>query len=66
MKSIAIPGLALLAGALALYGPSATARPASSTQLDKAVSLGEHWYGDKINLEELKGRVVLYEFWGIN
>ena len=68
MKSTAaILGLAvLMGGVLALSGPTATAVPAKSTQLESAVTLGEHWFGDEINLKELKGKVVLYEFWGLN
>lgn len=31
--------------------------------LDKA-NLGEHWYGPKRTLEELKGHVVFWENWG--
>ena len=68
MKSTAaILGLAVLLGGLfALSGPTATAGPAKSTQLESVVTLGEVWYGDEINLKDLKGKVVLYEFWGIN
>ena len=32
----------------------------------KDVKLGEHWYGTELKNEDLKGRVVLMEFWGIN
>lgn len=68
MKSTAtILGLAaFLVGAVALTGAALTANPAKSTQLESAVRLGGHWYGEEIDLEKLKGRVVLYEFWGIN
>lgn len=31
----------------------------------KDVKLGEHWYGPEWTLEDLKGRVVLFEFWGL-
>ena len=30
------------------------------------VKLGDHWYGPEWTPEDLKGRVVLYEFWGKN
>ena len=68
MKSTAaILGLAvLLGGGFAPSGPTATAGRAKSTQLESAVTLGELWYGDEIKLKDLKGKVVLYEFWGIN
>ena len=32
----------------------------------EGMSLGDHIYGPKLDLEDLKGRVVLVEFWGIN
>jgi len=38
---------------------------AGGAELSK-VTLGEHWYGPKVELEELKGKVVLLEFWGFN
>lgn len=31
----------------------------------KDVELGEHWYGPRWTNEDLKGRVVLFEFWGL-
>ena len=30
------------------------------------VTLGEHWYGPDYTLDDLKGRIVLLEFWGYN
>jgi len=30
------------------------------------VSLGQHWFGPKRSVEELKGRVVMFELWGYN
>ncbi len=60
-------GLVLLMGlSFAFIGPGATASPAKSAKLEKIVNLGEHWYGEKLDLKDLKGRVVLYEFWGLN
>ena len=32
----------------------------------EGISLGEQVYGPKISAEDLKGRVVLVDFWGIN
>jgi cytochrome oxidase Cu insertion factor (SCO1/SenC/PrrC family) len=67
MRSTAILGLAIvLGGAFTVAGSTATAEPAKSTELESVVSLGEHWYGDEIDLKDLKGKVVLLEFWGLN
>ena len=30
------------------------------------VNLGEHWFGPNLTLDDLKGRIVLLEFWGYN
>lgn len=30
------------------------------------ISLGEHWYGPNHTLDDLKGRVVMFELWGYN
>ena len=32
----------------------------------ESVSLGGHVFGPKISVDDLKGRVVLIEFWGRN
>lgn len=32
----------------------------------EGINLGEHWYGPQYKVEDLKGRVVLFELWGIN
>jgi hypothetical protein len=32
----------------------------------ESVSVGSHVFGPKLNVEDLKGRVVLIEFWGRN
>ncbi len=39
--------------------------PASAQVFLKDVKLGEHWYGPQWTVEDLKGRVVLFEFWGL-
>lgn len=30
----------------------------------ESTTLGEHWYGPKLTSEDLKGHVVLVDFWG--
>ena len=52
----------LLAGGLALV--AAPKLPAK--QLKDVVNLGEHWDGPKRTFHDLKGRVVLFEVWGLN
>ena len=39
---------------------------AQETVSVKDVKLGEHWYGPQLATDDLKGRVFLLEFWGIN
>jgi hypothetical protein len=36
----------------------------SKSELD-SVRLGDVWYGPKVTVEDLKGRVVLIDFWGL-
>jgi hypothetical protein len=55
-KSIWILALALSIPGLA---------EAKVTSLEGA-TLGEHWYGPNYSLEDLKGRVVMFELWGYN
>lgn len=38
---------------------------AKSSVSIKDVKLGKHVYGPDLDLEDLEGRVVLYEFWGM-
>lgn len=52
--------LALGVAALCLLAPFAEA-----TTIDD-LSLGETWYGEALKPADLKGRVVLVEFWGYN
>lgn len=54
---------AVLSCCLAFGGSS---RAGKSTQLEKALRLGKHWYGPERKLKDLEGRVVLFEFWGIS
>ena len=37
----------------------------SKSELD-SVRIGDIWHGPKLTNEDLKGRVVLIDFWGIN
>ena len=30
----------------------------------ESVSIGEHWYGPNWSADDLKGRVVLIDYWG--
>jgi hypothetical protein len=48
---------------LALSACSSAESSEKGTLLEK-VNLGENWYGPKLSLDDLKGRVVLIEFWG--
>ena len=52
-------GLALAAHADEGQGPGDTSKSTLSQ-----VDLGEHWYGKKIELGDLTGKVVLMEIWG--
>lgn len=52
--------LALVAG---LMMPALAQAKVTSLE---GVSLGEHWYGPNYSLEDLKGRVVMFELWGYN
>jgi len=54
--------LALCAAASALLLPRAPAQEPVSL---KDVKLGEFWYGSRLSPEDLKGRVVLFELWGL-
>lgn len=49
----------------ALLATSAWAAPSGDYTIDN-LSLGEHWYGEDLTVGDLKGRVVLIEFWGKN
>ena len=50
----------------ALLTSSASAQSEGEKSEIEKISLGDHIYGPKVNVEDLKGRVVLVEFWGIN
>lgn len=38
--------------------------PAQRELLLQEVALGDHWYGAKVGLDDLQGRVVLFAYWG--
>jgi hypothetical protein len=53
----------LLAGAAraeSLSGSTATRDDVRLADLDP----GEHWYGAEVDLDALRGKVVLFEMWG--
>lgn len=52
--------LGLLVG-LGLLG---SASPGAQAATLGSLKMGEYWYGPNLSLEDLKGRVVLVEFWG--
>jgi hypothetical protein len=59
---------ALALAALVAFAPfgfpgEEPAAKGGGTDIEK-VKLGEHWYGPDLKVEDLKGRVVLLEFWG--
>jgi hypothetical protein len=56
--------LAAFASMAFLALPAALAEEAAKTDLDE-LKLGEHIYGPKVDLEDLKGRVILVEDWGL-
>lgn len=54
-------GLSLLPALALAQAPEAQAEVSIAD-----VKLGAHWYGPSLKTEDLKGRVVLVEFWGMN
>ena len=54
--------LALCAAASGVLSLKAPAQESVSL---KDVKLGEFWYGSKLSPEDLRGRVVLFELWGL-
>ena len=41
----------------------ASAATAGDTDLER-LSMGEYWYGAQVDLDDLRGKVVLVEYWG--
>ena len=54
-------GLSLLPAFVVAQAP-----PAQGDASVSDLKLGAHWFGPDLKTEDLKGRVVLVEFWGIN
>lgn len=52
--------------ALLFTGGAAAWAGGATTKLQDAFKFGEHWYGPKYTMDDLKGRVVLLEDWGYN
>ena len=60
------PRKALFATA-ALALAVATSRPASGQEQEvrlQGLRLGDHWYGPEVDHADLRGKVVLVEYWG--
>ena len=56
----------ILPALLAFPAFLSSAFAADTTSEVEGLKLGEHWYGPKLEVGDLKGRVVLVEFWGRN
>ena len=41
----------------------ATAATAGDSDLER-LSMGDYWYGAQVDVKDLKGKVVLVEYWG--
>ncbi len=54
--------LALCVAASAFLPATALSQESVSIQDAK---LGDYWFGPKLNAEDLKGRIVLLELWGL-
>lgn len=63
---IAATLLGILAVGFAALGVQAEDAPPSDTSKSTVsqLNLGEYWWGAKINKEDLRGKVVLWETWG--
>ena len=57
---------ALGAGALTAFGEDGGPGDVSETSSSKIdqIQLGTHWFGPKLSVEKLRGKVVLLEIWG--
>jgi hypothetical protein len=43
-----------------------TAVASAKVESLEGANLGTYWYGPKVELEDLKGHVVMFELWGFN
>lgn len=55
---------ALLAPVFLTLAGAGDKKSGETTSGIEGLKLGDHWYGPKLSTEDLKGRVVLVEFWG--
>jgi hypothetical protein len=58
-RSLSAALFALAPAGLALAGAE------SEKSAVEGLTLGDHWFGPKLSTADLKGRVVLVEFWGL-
>jgi|SoiMethySBSTD1v2_1073268.scaffolds.fasta_scaffold188297_2 hypothetical protein len=56
----------LLSATLCLGMPLAAEESGASKAAIDSLSLGSHVFGPKVSVEDLKGHVVLIDFWGRN
>ncbi len=65
MRTLATATLVLALG-LASSGVRAEDAPASDTSKSTVdqLELGTYWWGAKVGIEDLRGKVVLWETWG--
>lgn len=65
VSTLLIAGV-IAAGALTAWsedgGPGDVSESSTSTIDD--IGFGTHWFGPEINVEDLRGKVVLLEIWG--
>ena len=65
MRTPGVPRIAIAGVCGAVLSLAAPVAAAESVNLKSAVRLGSHWYGPELALEDLEGRVVLIEDWGL-
>jgi hypothetical protein len=65
MRSVFLAAVSVAAIPFLTASNAARAEPKGEAAFD-GVTLGEHWYGQDVSVDDLKGRVVLLEFWGYN
>jgi hypothetical protein len=62
MRTAALAAVLAAGAAPVLLAAEAT----EATATLESARFGEQWFGPKFNADDLKGRVVLVEFWGRN